>query len=244
MHFLLFYDVAADYLSRRGEFRAEHLALAWRYVDRGALLLGGAVGDPVEGTLLVFRCDDPGTVEEFVKEDPYVANGLVSAWRVRPWATVVGELAATPLRPETDEEVELRTSRTIDAPRERVFLAFRDPARLARWWGPRGFTSRFATFEFRPGGRWSFVMHGPDGVDYANESVFVAVDEPARVVVEHVSPPHFVLTITLREEGAKTVVEWRQRFDSPEQRRRIAKFAVEANEQNLDRLAAEIPGQT
>lgn len=242
MHFLLFYDVTADYVARRGEFRAEHLALAWRYADRGTLVLAGAVGDPVEGSLLVFRCDSPETVEAFVKEDPYVTHGLVASWRVRPWATVVGELAATPLRGETGEETELRTSRVIDAPRERVFLAFRDPARLERWWGPKGFSSRFATFDFRPGGRWSFVMHGPDGVDYANESVFVAVDAPERVVLEHVSQPRFELTITLRAEGTKTVVDWRQRFDSPEQCRRIAKFAVEANEQNLDRLAAEVLG--
>lgn len=244
MHFLLLYDVTADYLARRGEYRAEHLALAWRYADRGTLLLGGAVGDPVEGSILLFRCDSPETVEDFVKQDPYVANGLVAAWRVRPWTTVVGDLAATPLRPGAgpQAEAELRTSRVLDAPRERVFLAFSDPARLARWWGPKGFSSTFATFDFRPGGRWSFVMHGPDGVDYPNESVFVAVDAPERVVLEHVSLPRFELTITLRAEAGRTVVDWRQRFETPEQCRRIAKIAVEANEQNLDRLAAEALG--
>ncbi len=99
MHYLLFYDLAADYLARRGEYRAEHLALAWRWADRGTLLVGGAVGDPVEGAILFFSCDGPGTVEEFVRQDPYVTNGLVTGWRVRPWTTVVGELAATPLRP-------------------------------------------------------------------------------------------------------------------------------------------------
>ncbi len=99
MHFLLFYDLAADYLARRGEYRAEHLALAWRWADRGELLGAGTVGDPQEGAILLFRCDSPGTIEEFVRQDPYVTNGLVTAWRVRPWTTVVGELAATPLRP-------------------------------------------------------------------------------------------------------------------------------------------------
>lgn len=100
MHFLLFYELAADYLARRGEYRAEHLALAWEYADRGEFLLGGALGDPVDAAVLVFRCDSPETVERFVLSDPYVANGLVSSWRVRPWTTVAGELAATPVRPE------------------------------------------------------------------------------------------------------------------------------------------------
>lgn len=100
MHFLLFYEVTPDYLARRGEFRAEHLALAWQFADRGELLLGGALGDPVDGAILLFRCDAPETVERFVKSDPYVASGLVASWRVRPWTTVVGELATAPLRPE------------------------------------------------------------------------------------------------------------------------------------------------
>lgn len=100
MHFLLFYEVTADYLARRGEYRAEHLALAWQFADRGELLLGGALGDPVDGAILLFRCESRETVERFVKSDPYVANGLVASWRVRPWTTVVGDLAATPVRPD------------------------------------------------------------------------------------------------------------------------------------------------
>lgn len=100
MHYLLFYEVTPDYLTRRGEYRAEHLSLAWQFADRGELLLGGALGDPVDATVLLFRCDSPETVERFVKRDPYVAHGLVASWRVRPWTTVVGELATTPVRPE------------------------------------------------------------------------------------------------------------------------------------------------
>src|SRR4051812_27530583 len=81
-------------------------------------------------------------------------------------------------------------SRLIDAPQERVFQAFADPARLARWWGPNGFTSTFEVFEFRAGGMWRFVMHGPDGTDYPNESVFVEVAACERVVFEHLSETH------------------------------------------------------
>ena len=131
-------------------------------------------------------------------------------------------------------------SRLIDAPRERVFRAFSDPAHLARWWGPKGFTSTFHEFDLRPGGAWRFVMHGPDGANYPNESVFVEVVAPERVVLEHISGHHFQMTITFSAQGAKTVVGWRQVFDTAAERQRIAEFVIEANEQNLDRLAAEV----
>ncbi len=134
---------------------------------------------------------------------------------------------------------ELVTSRVIDAPPERVFQAFSDPAHLARWWGPKGFTNTFHEFDLRPGGHWRFVMHGPDGGNYQNESVFVEV-VPHKVVFEHVSAPHFEMTITFEEQAGRTLVGWRQRFDSAAECQRIAKFAGEANEQNLDRLAAQV----
>ena len=100
MHFLLLYDVAPDYLTRRGEYRAEHLALGWAAHARGELVLGGALADPVDGAVLLFRGDSPAVAESFAAADPYVRNGLVTRWRVRPWTTVVGETAATPVRPE------------------------------------------------------------------------------------------------------------------------------------------------
>ncbi|HEU4967728.1 YciI-like protein [Sphingomonas sp.] len=96
-HFILTYDLASDYLERRGQFRAEHLKLAWEAADKGALLLGGAVGDPPESAQLLFS--DGAAAEAFANADPYVAQGLVKKWRVRPWATVVGRDAATPVRP-------------------------------------------------------------------------------------------------------------------------------------------------
>lgn len=98
MHFLLFYDCAPDYLERRGQFRNEHLALAWQYADRGQLLLGGALADPVDGAVLLFEADSARVVEEFAEADPYVKNGLITRWRVRPWTTVVGEQASNPIR--------------------------------------------------------------------------------------------------------------------------------------------------
>ena len=132
-------------------------------------------------------------------------------------------------------------SRLIDAPQERVFRAFADPVHLARWWGPNGFSSTFEVFEFRRDGRWRFTMHGPDGTDYPNESVFREVVAPERVVFEHLSEGHhFVMTITFAARGNKTLVGWRQVFDTAAHRDRIAAFVVEANEQNLNRLAEEV----
>ncbi|MGF1643402.1 MAG: SRPBCC family protein [Thiotrichales bacterium] len=130
-------------------------------------------------------------------------------------------------------------SRLIDAPRERVFKAFSDPAHLARWWGPSGFTNTFETFDLRPGGVWRHVMHGPDGTDYPNESVFVEVAAPERIVFEHLTGHHFQMTLTFTEQGHRTLVGWRQVFDTAEERQRIAEFVTKANEQNLDRLAME-----
>jgi hypothetical protein len=100
VHFLLFYEVASDYLERRGEFRAEHLKLAWEASERGELVLAGALAEPIDGAVLLFTADSPDAAERFAEADPYVRNGLVTRWHVRPWTTVVGETAATPVRPE------------------------------------------------------------------------------------------------------------------------------------------------
>ncbi len=98
MHYLLMYDVVPDYAERRLPLRAAHLVHAWAAVDRGELLLGGALAEPIDGAVLLFDCDSPAPVEAFVAADPYVLNGLVTRWRVRKWTTVVGEGATTPIR--------------------------------------------------------------------------------------------------------------------------------------------------
>jgi uncharacterized protein len=99
MHYLLFYDLAPDYLERRAAFRDEHLALAWAAQKRGELILGGALAEPADLAVLLFQGDSPAVVEQFVAADPYVHNGLVRSWRIRPWTTVVGDLAINPVRP-------------------------------------------------------------------------------------------------------------------------------------------------
>ena len=99
MHYLLFYDLADDYIERRPEFRAAHLQMAWESSGRGELVLGGALADPPDRAVLLFRADSPRVVEDFAKVDPYVTNGLVRRWQVREWTTVAGTAAETPVRP-------------------------------------------------------------------------------------------------------------------------------------------------
>lgn len=96
-HFLLIYDLAADYLERRPDYREAHLALAWGAADRGELVVGGAL-DSAESALLLFQGEDGSAAERFARADPYVANGLVKSWRVCRWNTVAGPMAAAPVR--------------------------------------------------------------------------------------------------------------------------------------------------
>lgn len=121
-----------------------------------------------------------------------------------------------------------------------VFAAFAAPPRLARWWGPEGFRNTFAECDFRPGGAWRFTMHGPDGKDYPNVSEFVAVVPNVRVAIRHVNAPHFVLTVELQAEGDGTRVLWTQVFDDPAVAQAVRHIVEPANEQNLQRLAAEV----
>lgn len=100
MHYLLMYDVADDYLERRGEFRADHLGLLREAHARGELLLAGALAEPVDGAVFLFEGDSPAAAERFAAQDPYVKNGLVKQWRIRPWTTVVGDRPAVILAPE------------------------------------------------------------------------------------------------------------------------------------------------
>ena len=97
MHYLLIYDVVEDYVERRAPLRAEHIALARAAEARGELVLGGALANPPDGAVLLFRGDSPAAAERFAAADPYVANGLVTRWRVREWTTVVGKDAEVKL---------------------------------------------------------------------------------------------------------------------------------------------------
>ena len=130
----------------------------------------------------------------------------------------------------------LSTERVLSVNRRDVFAVFEQPDRLAQWWGPNGFRNTFEQFEFSPDGLWIYVMHGPNGVDYPNDSVFREVTPDTRIVIEHVSQPRFTLTVTLTARGDNTHVAWVQEFESPEVAARLRPICEPANEQNLDRL--------
>ena len=100
MHYLLFYELPDDYLTRRAEFRNVHLKLGWEAAERGELVLAGALANPVDGAVLVFKGNSPEVAERFAKADPYVTSGIVRRWYVREWTTVVGDIATNPKRPD------------------------------------------------------------------------------------------------------------------------------------------------
>jgi uncharacterized protein YndB with AHSA1/START domain len=147
---------------------------------------------------------------------------------------MLGQLAAMVASPSAA----VRAERVLSANPRRVFAAFEQPDQLAQWWGPKDFTNTFEQFEFKPGGRWIFVMHGPNGVNYANESVFQEIQPDTQIVIEHVVNPWYRLTVTLTPRGDQTHLAWVQEFQSPEVARKMRSLSQTANEQVLDRLEA------
>ncbi|HEX2616836.1 MAG TPA: SRPBCC family protein [Flavobacteriales bacterium] len=138
-------------------------------------------------------------------------------------------------------ELDIVTTRVIDAPRARVFAAWTDPTILARWWGPKGFTNTFHRFALEPKGVWDFTMHGPDGTNYHNTSIFERIDAPEHLVFVHQKPMHrFVADVRFDEVDGGTRITWRMRFDTPAERTRVLDFIPAANEENLDKLEAEL----
>jgi uncharacterized protein YndB with AHSA1/START domain len=133
-------------------------------------------------------------------------------------------------------------SRLFDAPRDLVFQMFTDPKHIVNWWGPKGFTNTLYVMDVRPGGSWRHVMHGPDGVDYKNESEYVEVVKPERLVYKHLSAPGHVTTITFEDRSGKTQVTMRMLFASNEVRDNTIKVfgAVEGLKETLNRLAEHL----
>jgi len=140
-------------------------------------------------------------------------------------------------------------TRLFDAPRELVFAAFSNPEHLAHWWGPDGFTITTHAFDFRPGGVWRFVMHGPDGRDYRNRVTFEEIVPPERIVYRHgggddVEPVRFRTTVGFATVGAKTRVTWRSVFPTAEERARVIRDygADKGLAQTMARLADYLAG--
>ena len=147
-------------------------------------------------------------------------------------------------REEPEAEREMVVSRRIGVPREVVFEAFTSAERLARWWGPDGFRTTTSRFELRPGGKWIFVMHGPDGTDYPNQITWKEIVPPERLVYLHGSvegdPEGFDARITFVERGAETEVTLRAVFPTRARLELVREkyHAEEGGKQTLGRLAA------
>ena len=139
---------------------------------------------------------------------------------------------------------EIIISRVIDAPRELVFEAFTEVRHLSRWWGPEGFTTTTQSFEFRVGGEWDFVMHGPDGTDYTEWITWTEIAPPERIALLHGEfrgdPNTFESVLTFERDGAATRIEMRTVFPTKELRdEAVEKYhAIEGGQQTLSNLAA------
>ena len=143
----------------------------------------------------------------------------------------------------------IRIARQVAAPRDLVWSAWTDPSRVTHWWGPRGFRTTTHSHDLRPGGTWSFTMHGPDGTDYPNRVVFDAVEPPARLTYAHYGPedpedaPHFHARVTFAEAGARTLITLTMRCATLAARDRLVAFgAVEGGRDTLARFAALVEG--
>jgi uncharacterized protein YndB with AHSA1/START domain len=147
-----------------------------------------------------------------------------------------------------DDARTILTTRVFEAPRALVFEAWSDPIHLANWWGPDGFSTTTRAFDFRPGGVWRFVMHGPDGRDYQNRVTYDEIEKPVRLVYRHGGGEEVELvrshvTVTFEELGDKTKVEMRMVFPTAAERDHVAREykAVEGGAQTMARLASYLP---
>jgi uncharacterized protein YndB with AHSA1/START domain len=142
---------------------------------------------------------------------------------------------------------EMVLTRVVNAPPELVWKAWTDPEHVGQWWGPDGFTTTTRSIEVRPGGVWSFVMHGPEGTDYPNRIVYLEIEEPTRLVYKHtgeedVEAALFQTTVTFDDLGGKTKVTLRSVFPSAEELGRLIREfnALEGGKQHLARLDAYV----
>lgn len=141
---------------------------------------------------------------------------------------------------------ELCLTRTLNAPVELVWEVFTNPEHIAQWWGPDGFTNTIHNMDIRPEGEWNLTMHGPDGTDYKNKSVFKEIVVHKKIVYEHVSGPKFLATIQFEALGNQTLINWHMLFDSKEEFIQVVKTfkADEGLKQNIDKLNLYLKAQS
>lgn len=145
----------------------------------------------------------------------------------------------------TTPDSEITSTRIVNFSREIVYRAWTEPDHLKKWWGPAGFTNTFNEFDFRVGGKWSFIMHGPDKGNYLNECEFIKIEKPLLIAWKRHSKPLFQVLIRLEEvSDNKTKVVFKMLFNSAEECNKLKPFVVEKNEENFDRLENELENMT
>lgn len=138
-------------------------------------------------------------------------------------------------------EREIVSTRIFSAVPEQLFRAFSEANHLKNWWGPNGFTNTFNEFDFQEGGKWDFVMHGPEKGNYHNQVEFVKIDHPRMIAWKRHSKPLFHVVFTFEEvQAGKTKVVFTMVFDTKEERDKLQPFVVDKNEENFDRLEEEL----
>lgn len=141
----------------------------------------------------------------------------------------------------TTPDCEIVSTRVFNATRQVLFNAWANPNHLKNWWGPAGFTNTFNTFDFRVGGKWSFVMHGAEKGNYVNECEFIKIEEPALIAWKRYSQPIFQVVATFTQvTPTTTLLVFKMLFNTATECGKIRPFAVEKNEENFDRLALEL----
>ena|SRR5579872_482415 len=139
----------------------------------------------------------------------------------------------------SNKDMELRISRLLDAPIDLVWEVWTNPDHIKNWWGPNGFTNTISKMDMKPGGKWNLVMHGPDGTDFRNESIFKEVILHKKIVYQHSSKPNFTATINFEQQGEKTMLNWHMLFESKEEFIQTVKTfkADEGLRQNVEKLS-------
>ncbi len=139
---------------------------------------------------------------------------------------------------------EIKMSRLLNAPIELVWKVWTEPEHIAQWWGPNGFTNTIDVMDVKPGGVWKFVMHGPDGTNYNNKSVFKEIVKHERIVFKHTNPD-FTTIVTFKAEGKKTMLNWQMVFDTAEELQTVIKVfkADEGMKQNVEKLENYLSNQ-
>jgi len=230
-----------DQLRANGHFKGgealEMGGVTLRYTSGKLVVTDGPFAETKEqlGGVMFLEARDLNHAVDLISKHPGAKYG---PWEILP----IGDLSG--MIKESEER--RRTARTfvatkeIPASPEKVFAAFKDPARLAQWWGPDGFTNKFEVCDFREGGRWVLSMIGPDGKVYPSEFVFGAIEPARKIVVHHVSEPKFDLAITLTSTPQGTHINWEQVFEDYTVANAVRHIVEPANRQNLNRWAAAV----